>query len=351
MAIFSLLIVKPPAPVYLFLFYLSLLLSFSSPTQWKRHHIRGFAQGTTYSIIYYAPDSLLTQQQTDSALLSLDSSLSIYKPYSLISQFNKSAEPILTDKHLCLVVRKSQEVHRKTNGAFDITVMPLVQAWGFGVKKEATLPDSATIRQLLQCVGSEKIKLQKNKLAKTKACVQIDVNGIAQGYSVDVLASLLESRGITNYLVELGGEIRVSGRKKPSDEPMVIGIEAPADTDTWEQPMQQYIYLTKGAVTTSGNYRKFYQSGNKTISHLIHPKTGFPVQNNLIAVTVWAKDAITADGYDNALMVMGLEKALRFAERKKNFEAYFIYRNSDGSVADTATKGFYKLMQKQAGSE
>lgn len=330
---------------FLLLCLFALLLAFTKQPELKPFHIRGFAQGTTYQITYYAKDSSISKEQVTFLLAQIDSSLSLYKPYSLINQFNRSASGLQADRHLQKVIKKAQQVSQKTGGAFDITVQPLVQAWGFGAEPASELPDSAAIQALLQCVGSHKIRLQKGHLHKTDPCVRIDVDGIAQGYTVDVLANFLEEKGIRNYLVELGGEIRVKGRK-PDGKPMAIGIEGPAVNNPHDPyPIQKIIKLEKGAITSSGNYRKFYQSGSRKISHLIDPRTGYPLDNELISVTVLADDAMTADAYDNALMGMGLKKAFNFVNRQKKLEAYFIYRKMDGSVADTATAGFTKLMK------
>ena len=307
--------------------------------------LTGSAQGTTYHITYYASDSLFTQSQADSILNSLDSSLSLYKSYSIVNTFNNASVGIAIDEHLTRVVQKAQQVYAATNGAFDITVWPLVTAWGFGVQKTTDTPDSAKIARLMPCIGSDKLKWSGQILQKTLPCVQLDVNGIAQGYSVDVLSAFIESKGIVNYLVELGGEMKVKGKKQPGNVTMKIGIESPANGEFGEGLMQRIITLDKGAVTTSGSYRKFYESKGRHITHIIDPRTGASIQNNLISVTVLAPDAITADAYDNALMVMGLEKGLSFATQLKNIEAYFIYRMSSGIVADTATAGFYSLIQ------
>jgi len=307
----------------------------------RQYTITGFAQGTTYRITYYANDSLLTQSEADSLLNSLDSSLSLYRPYSIINAFNNSKNGLAIDMHLQKVVKKSLEVYASTNGAFDITVWPLVNAWGFGVQKIDAVPDKKKIDSIMPCIGSDKIKLQGNVLSKQLRCVNIDVNGIAQGYSVDVMAELLESKGIVNYMVEIGGEIRVKGRK-PGNEKMKIGIESPPTDAFSKAPVRIVLSIDSGAVTTSGSYLKFYESNGKRITHLIDPHTGNSIRNELISVTVIAKDAITADAYDNALMVMGLEQALHFAPTKQ-LEAYFIYRTKQGTLADTATTGFYKL--------
>ena len=307
------------------------------------HRISGYAQGTTYQITYYAPVSIISQRQTDSILLKIDSSLSLYKPYSLINRFNSCEKELQIDKHFQAVVKRSLEIYKETDGVFDITVKPVVQAWGFGVKRSSAIPDSNTINELMTCVGSDKLNLKRTKLSKSKPCVQIDVNGIAQGYTVDVLADFLEEKGIVNYMIELGGEIRVKGRK-PNGSLMSIGIEAVPSNAKSEEAIQKVLHIPEGAVTTSGTYRQYFTSGNRQISHLIDARTGYPIENELISVTVWAPNAITADGYDNALMGMGLDNAMKFIEKRKNLEAHFIYQKG-GSVADTASTGFYKFIQ------
>lgn len=322
-----------------------LYLDFNFKPQIHAYHINGFAQGTTYRITYYAADSIVSQEDVEHILMRIDSSLSIYKPYSLISRFNNSGSGVVADTFLKAVVIKSLEVSKATSGAFDITVLPLVGAWGFGVNKVSVLPDSATIKSILPCVGSGHIRLSGNRLTKQKPCVQIDVNGIAQGYTVDVISDYLDRKSVSNYLVEIGGELRVKGANPLTDKPMRIGIEAPSQSEFDDEPFQKVIYISKGAVTTSGSYRKFYQSASKTVNHLIDPRTGYPANTNLISVTVYAKDAITADAYDNALMLMGLTKAKAFVEANKGLEAFFIYSKPNGIIADTATAGFYKLLK------
>lgn len=307
--------------------------------------LAGFAQGTTYRITYYSEDSTFTQSQADSILNSLDSSLSLYKPYSVVNAFNNSAEGIRIDTHLAAVVRKAQEVYTDTEGKFDITIWPLTTAWGFGAQKVSTIPDSAAIGRIMPCIGTDKLWWDGDVLRKKLSCVQLDVNGIAQGYSLDVLGSFMESKGIMNYLVELGGEMRVKGRKQPGDVQMKIQIEVPEHPLSSTGASQQIISVGIGAVTTSGSYRRFYESNGKHITHIIDPRTGQSVRSPLLSVTVIAADAITADAYDNALMTMGMEKALQFAQSRKEIQAYFIYSTPDGNIRDTATRGFYRFMQ------
>ena len=305
--------------------------------------MNGFAQGTTWHITYYAKDSIVRKGQVDSILNRIDSSLSIYKPFSLISRFNASKKGIVIDDHFAAVVAKSIEAWQQSDGMFDITVQPLVQAWGFSARPVKKYPDSAKVHSLLQCIGTDKIKLEGHRLIKTKPCITIDVDGIAQGYSVDVVANFLEQQHITDYVVEIGGEISVKGRKKPGNEKMKIGIEAPGDY-VFESPViQKIIVIDEGAVTTSGNYRKYHESNGEKFSHTIDPRTGYPTKNDLISVTVFARDAITADAYDNVLMTLGLKKALIFTEQRKDIAAYFIYKTPNGTIADTASSRFYGL--------
>lgn len=305
----------------------------------EKFMIEGTAQGTTYHVTYYAADSLIRKSQIDSIFRQLDQSLSIYQPKSVINRFNSAKRGLTADHHLSTVVKRSQEVWKDTEGLFDITVQPLVKAWGFGVKPVEQYPDSSIIAGILPCVGTEKIYWKGTKLSKQKKCITIDVNGIAQGYSVDVIAEFLEAKGLSAYIVEVGGEIRIKGRK-PAGDKFKIGIEAPGNVNSQAQVMQKIITLDAGAITTSGNYRKFHESEGTRINHIIDPVSGYPVRNELISVTVIAPDAITADAYDNALLSMGLFKALTFVESRKDLAAFFIYKNEDGRVSDTATSRF-----------
>ncbi|MFT3748006.1 MAG: FAD:protein FMN transferase [Agriterribacter sp.] len=333
--------------LYAILMVYILLTSFSAKNNIQKIQLTGSAQGTTWHITYYAKDSIVSKKQVDSILNKLDSSLSIYKNYSLISRFNRAKKGITIDDHFAVVVNKSIEVWKTSGGLFDITVMPLVQAWGFGTKDVHQYPDSAKIKLLLKCTGTDKITLRNKYLSKKKSCITIDINGIAQGYSVDVVADFFEKNDIYNYLVEIGGEIRVKGRKLPENEKMKIGIEAPGDYDeTTPSILQKIVTLEDGAITTSGSYRKYHESKGKKFSHTISPKTGFPVQNELISVTVFAGDAMTADAYDNVLLAMGLTEAMGFIEKRNDMSAYFIYKKPDGSIADTASTRFMKLISE-----
>lgn len=309
---------------------------------YSQFQISGFAQGTSYQITYYASDAIISSRSIDRKFSELDSSLSIYKPYSLINKFNQSETGIELDEHLFKVVKRSLKIWKESDGVFDISILPIVEAWGFGVKRHSNQPSEKLIEQALSCSGSDKLHILGNKLIKDIPCLKIDVNGIAQGYSVDVLADYIESRGIQNYLIEIGGEIRVKGRKYPGNQIMRIGIEQPANDKNEEASFQKIIELKGGAITTSGNYRKYLQNGSKRLSHLMDPKTGRPLENEMISVTVRTSNAMSADGYDNVLIGMGIKKAFAFLKKRKGLEAYFIYQDIDGTVRDTASMGFFK---------
>ncbi|RZM08246.1 MAG: FAD:protein FMN transferase [Pedobacter sp.] len=316
-----------------------------SQNAFTRYEIKGFAQGTTYHIIYYATDSIITQAAIDSIVTRLDSSLSIYKPNSLVSQFNRSSSGIKPDIHLKNVVNKAIQTYQQTNGLFDITVYPLTIGWGFGPGGRKGQMTDSFITQSLPCVNTKLLYWKGNFLAKKKPCVQLDPNGIAQGYSVDIIANFIAKHRIINYLVELGGEIRIHGKKQPTKERLSIGIEAPGD-DPEFSPLSLIVYPPEGGITTSGNYRRYYESNGKRISHLFDPRTGYPIQNELISVTLFAKDAFTSDAYDNALMAMGLQKAMKFVEARKDFAAHFIFRRVDGTIADTMTSRFKPFLNR-----
>ena len=280
----------------------------------KRYVIRGTAQGTSFQLIYYGTDSMVTKASIDSLFASIDSSLSIYKPYSLVSQFNASSRGVLADKHLKKIIEEAQEANRATKGVFDITILPLTEEWGFAAKTVVGVPNRYKIKNLLKCVGSDKIFWKGDSLIKKLACTRLDPNGIAQGYSADLMAEIVEAKGIQNYLAEIGGEMRVKG-KKESNQPFLISIEK-AGASNWDmddQPRQ--LAVADGAITSSGNYRKFIQSNGRQVSHIIDARSGLTIQNELISVTVFAKDAITADAYDNSFMAMGLQKSLAFCKK------------------------------------
>lgn len=310
----------------------------------KTFVLSGKAQGTTFNIKYRSADSLVTLSEINHLFTKVDQSLSLYNPGSLISIFNKGDKEITCDEYLLAVVKKSIEICTVSDGAFDITVKPLVDLWGFGPAGEGRVPSKKKIRKALSGVGCSQLHIEGNKLLKENKSVTIDCNGIAQGYTVDLLSVLLESKGINHYMIELGGEIRVLGLNTDEQE-WSIGIEGPEKNMSGEYEQSQVVLLNNGAVTTSGTYRNAFSKSGKRYSHLINPHTGYPVDNGMVSATVIATDAITADALDNVCMVLGPEASLKFLQKYPNVEAYLVFKSSDGQLTDTSTNGFKKYLR------
>lgn len=291
--------------------------------------IAGFAQGTSYHITYESKKGNDFHAMIDSILLNIDMSLSIYQPNSVISKFNRNEPNTKADKAFMDVFNKSLEVNRATDGAFDITVGPIVNALGFG-STDTLVVDSTMIDSLLQYVGMNKVRLQEDLLVKDDSHILLDANAIAQGYSVDEVARFLEKKKVRNYLVEIGGEVRAKG-KNPANQDWNIGIDKPIEGNN--QPganLQVIIKLRNRSLATSGNYRKFYEKNGTKYVHTVNPKTGYPAISKLLSATVVAKDCITADAYATALMVFGLEKSIDFLNKNTFLDAYLIFADHDG---------------------
>jgi len=300
--------------------------------------VTGKAQGTTYLIKYLHNDSLILKNQIDSVFLSLDSSLSLYKNYSAISTFNQHSRGLKYNAHLFNVVQKSIYFYQLSNGAFDITCKPLSSLWGFG-KDNFEIPNPSLIKTTLENIGSDKISFFRDSLIKTNPSVKIDCDGIAQGYSVDVFHEFLLSKGIKNFMIEIGGEIRTLGINEKGNK-WTVGIEDPSQFLNNDFMVTKVVNISNKAITTSGNYRKYKKLGNLYFSHIIDPIQGRPVNNGIISVTVIADDAITADALDNAFMVMGIEKSFQLIQVLPSVGFFITYKNTSGMIVDTANNYF-----------
>jgi FAD:protein FMN transferase len=309
----------------------TLILLFSCSRQIKSNYITisGFTQGTTYSITYESIDNSNYKNEIEVLLAEFDTSLSTYNQLSLITQINNN-ETTNTDCYFRKVFKKADEVYKSSNGSFDITVAPLVNAWGFGFKNKEEITD-AKIDSILEFVGFQKVNLIDSTITKTDPRLMFDVNAIAQGYSVDVIANFLEEQEIQNYLVEIGGEVKTKGYNNKGKE-WRIGIDKPIDNNnTPGENLQAIVSLSNKSLATSGNYRKFYERDGVKYSHTINPKTGYPVTHSLLSATVVANDCMTADAYATAFMVIGLEEASKLVEELPEIEAIFIYNDNSGN--------------------
>lgn len=304
----------------------------------------GFTQGTTYHITYESPDSINYKEEIEHLLAEFDTSLSTYNTESVISKINRN-QSNKTDYYLNTVLQKSKEVYENTDGAFDITVAPLVNAWGFGFKNKEKMTDEK-VDSILQFIGFNQISFNDSIIEKKDPRVMIDMNAIAQGYSVDVVADFLEKKGVTNYLVEIGGEVKTKG-VNPDQKAWRIGIDKPVENNFIPgADLQAIIQLNNQSLATSGNYRKFYEENGVKYSHTINPKTGYSVNHTLLSATVIAKDCITADAFATAFMVLGLEKSYDLVMSIEGLEAYFIYSDDEGNYLVKSTPAMKEIIEE-----
>ena len=323
----------------------ALVFNFLPKTEVKYIHNEGETQGTTYSITYLQPEGIDLQKKIEVRLHEFDMSLSSYIPNSIISRINRNDTTVKTDILFETMFNEAQEVSKRTNGALDITVGPLVKAWGFafGNKDHSKLPN---VTDFLPYIGYQKVRLKDHKVIKDDPRILIDANSIAQGYSSDVIAKLLQDNKCQNYMVEIGGEIVCKGLNEKGQK-WRIGIDKAIDdsTSTTEE-LQTIISITDCAVTTAGGYRKFYIKNGKKYSHIINPHTGRPIDNNMLSVTVIAPTGILADAYDTPFMVLGVDSCLKICKSISGMECYLIYNDKDGKNKIVYSKGFKKYLTK-----
>lgn len=303
----------------------------------------GYIQGTTFHITYEWDQDLAPK--IDSLLLNFNKSLSNYDSESQISKINANIA-IEVDDLVSEMLETAQNINLETDGAFDVTIAPIVNEWGFGwIKKDNIIvPDSLIIDSLLKFVGMNKIKIENSKIIKQFPQTMIITNAIAQGLSVDYISDYFFKLGIKNFLVEIGGEVYCFGVNQAS-EPWRIGIDKPIEgSGVSDRENQIIINLSGKAIATSGNYRKFIDNGKDKFGHSIDPRTGYPAQNELLSVSVIGDNCMECDAYATAFMVAGLSKSVEIAERINNIEAYFIYIDSENSVKAKCTSGFAKFI-------
>lgn len=331
-------------PASLSLLLLTFIMACNPSANRQEVKINGLAQGTYYAITYFDNEVRDLQSEIDSFFKAFDQSASTYLESSVISRFNNNDTSTRADKAFIMVFNKSQEVSAATGGAFDITTYPLSDAWGFGFTDPMKL-DSERVDSLLQYVDYRMIKMEKDRLIKEKPEIRLDFNAIAQGYSADLIGKILEEKGITNYLVDVGGEVFAKG-EKPDGTAWKVGIEKPVEDPDEQRSLDAVVSLKNKALATSGNYRRFFIKDGIKYSHTIDPITGYPVTHTLLSASVLADDAMTADAYATAFMVMGLEKAKAFIAGHPEFEAHFIYTNSKGQYESWTSPGLVKLIVK-----
>lgn len=284
-------------------------------------HCSGLIFGTSYHVTYQYDEDL--KPLLEAKMQEVDRTLSMFNEASVISKVNNNQQVELTDMFV-QVFELAQQISEDTQGAFDITVAPLVNAWGFGFK-EGVLPNQHTIDSLRSIIGYQKVSLEKGRIVKKDPRIMLDCSAIAKGYGTDMVAQVLAEKGVKNYLVEIGGEVVTCGISEKR-LPWKIGVTKPTDDPLQEGgELQTVLNITDKAMATSGNYRNFYYKGGKKYAHTINPKTGHPVQHNILSATVLCDRCARADAYATAFMVLGLEGAKKVLERNPDLMAYLIY--------------------------
>ena len=289
-------------------------------------HNKGFIFGTVYNITYQSDKNL--EKEIIRELDKVDASLSPFNEKSIISKINRNEEAVV-DNYFYDVFNLAMQISEDTNGAFDITVAPIVNTWGFGFKSGSS-PTNQYIDSLKQFIGYKKVRINKDKhVVKQDERIMLDCSAIAKGYGSDVVARLFNAKGIKNYMIEIGGEIVASGLSEKR-LPWKIGITKPSeDSLGTSNELQTILNITDCAMATSGNYRNFYYKNGKRYAHTIDPRTGYPIQHNILSATVIAKSCAQADAYATSFMVLGLEEAKKILERHPQLLAYLIYTNKD----------------------
>ena len=317
--------------------FLGLALMASCVRQPQKTVLQGMAQGSYYAVTYYDGQNRNFQREIDSIFHAVDLSVNLWVDSSIISKVNRN-EDVTLDKIFIDNFNIAQEAARLSDGFFDPTISPIVAAWGFSYKSGDSLTPQL-IDSLKALVDYRKVDIEAGKVVKENPNITLDFNAIAQGYTSDLIAAFLESKGIRDYLVDTGGEIMARGCK-PDGQPWIVGIEKPADNWDSERIVQARIALRDKGLVTSGSTRKYVERNGRRYSHCIDPTTGFPVEHNVLSVTVLAANSVWADALASICMVMGMERSLPLIESMDGVEAYYIFANEKNELQTFATEGF-----------
>lgn len=302
---------------------------------------QGLVFGTMYKITYQSDENL--KNEIEAELEKVNQSLSPFSKESVITHINQNTD-LTADSLFTYVFQLAKQISEETHGAFDITVAPLVNAWGFGFKN-ATQIDSLTIDSIRQFVGIDKVRMENGKVIKDDPRLMLDCSAIAKGFGVDCVAHLFDRKGIKNYMIDIGGELVMKGENAQMNT-WRIGINKPIDDSlAVNQELQTILEISNAGMATSGNYRNFYYKDGKKYAHTIDPRTGYPVQHNILSSTVVAKDCATADAYATSFMVLGLDSAKAVCNAHPELDAYFIYSKDNGETGVYFTEGMKKYLK------
>jgi thiamine biosynthesis lipoprotein len=324
--------------------FLSIVILFNSCHTQNAQYIKnsGLIFGTYYQLTYESPNGEDLHAEVKDLLNQLDNSFSTYNPNSTISKVNQNL-PFAPDTLFFNVFNKAQEIASITQGAFDPTVAPFVNAWGFGFKKKENITPHK-IDSIKTFTGYSKVQLKNGKIIKEDPRLMLDFSAIAKGYSVDIVADFLRKKGCKNYLVDIGGEVVAHG-KNPTGITWRVGINEPNDNEPLNaRELQAIVSLKNKGMATSGNYRNFYIENGKKFAHTINPHTGYPVNHNLLSATIIADDCMTADALATACMVIGTDSAQNLIQKMDSIEAFLVYAHESGTNKVFMTNGFQELI-------
>lgn len=330
------------------IFLLLLIVLPSCSARWIYHFQEGPVYGSTYHITYEYKPSVTLEKDINRILERINVSMSNYDPGSTLSRINRNDTSARLDEDLKRVLEVGRIVSVQSDGAFDMTVAPIVNAWGFGFTAREMVTQSM-IDSMLEFTGYQKIRIEGDRLIKDDPRIMIDPNGITPGYVADLISEYFESVGIKNYLVEIGGELRCRGKNRQGNS-WRVGVDKPLE-NSLERQIQQIFHLDHISVATSGNYRSFYEENGVKYSHTIDPKTGYPARSNLLSATVFTDLCIYADAYATVFMVVGLEKAKEFCMQMPDIQAYFIYSDTDDSIKTWQSPGVQAMIQNSSGTQ
>lgn len=302
----------------------------------------GSVFGTSYRITYLYNKDL--KNDIEQSLAKVDGALSMFNDSSTISKINRN-ENVIPDSLFMHVYTLAEQVSNWTNGAFDITIAPAVNAWGFGFKHAENITDE-TIDSLKNLVGYKKVQVINGKIIKSNPDIMLDCSAIAKGFGSDVLADMMKAKNIDNFMIEIGGEIVLKGINSKGKN-WNIGVSKPIDDSlAVSNELQTILSLTDCALATSGNYRNYYYKDGKKYAHTIDPKTCRPVSHSLLSTTVIASDCATADALATSMMVIGLDSAKVLCAKLSNINAYFIYQDESGNICTDSTPGFSRYIKQ-----
>jgi thiamine biosynthesis lipoprotein len=310
--------------------------------------LQGQTMGTHYTVKVVAKNAAESaritglQKRIDEALEQVNDEMSTYRPDSAISRFNRHREltPFDTPRGFALVLKRATQIGALTGGAFDVSMGPLIDLWGFDKGDRRTDPPSdSAIKAMQKKMGMDKVHIDERGIRKENAAIEVNLSGIAKGYGVDVVHGILVAEKMDDFMVEIGGEVRVAGQNKSTNQPWKLGINVP-DTQAAATDVFKVVILKDQALATSGTYRNFFESKGKRFSHILDPRTGRPVKHNLVSASIVAPDCTTADALATAALVMGEKNTVALLKNQPGVEGLFITQDEGGTFSVTATPAF-----------